>query len=597
MTESKIQLVMVTGMSGAGKTVAIQSFEDLGYFTIDNMPPALLLKFIELMRHSPDNNKLAVVVDMRSRSFFNEIRTILDELDNQEDLDFKVLFLDATDSELVARYKETRRSHPLAADGRVLDGITLERELLSPLKNISQNVVDTTELTPRNLRKTIAEQFASQDNQPDFRVEVMSFGFKYGLPIDADLVFDVRFLPNPYYKLELRNLTGQDPAVYDYVMDHPESEEFYSHLHDLIVPILPSYKREGKSVLTIAMGCTGGQHRSVAFAERLAHDLEKPKVTVIGGGTGISVILDSLRKKPVDITAIVTVADDGGSSGELRKNIQKLTPPGDLRNVLVAMSDMPRFYEKVFQYRFADDDGPLAGHPLGNLIIAGISEMQGSTYNAMQLLTKFFHTTGKIYPSSDSPLTLHAVFQDGKEVVGESHIANYTGMIDHVYVTNTFDQERPKASKKVVEAILESDMVVLGPGSLFTSILPNLMIDEIGKAILETKAQVAYVCNIMTQRGETEHFTDSDHVAVLHKHLGEKFIDTVLVNINQVPTAYMNSNKFDEYLVQVEHDFKGLRSQVPQVISSDFLKLVNGGAFHDGEKVVEELMQIVQVRK
>lgn len=275
MTESKIQLVVVTGMSGAGKTVAIQSFEDLGYFTIDNMPPALLPKFIELMRLSPDNNKLAVVVDMRSRSFFNEIPTVLDELDNQEDLDFKVLFLDATDSELVARYKETRRSHPLAADGRVLDGITLERELLSPLKNISQNVVDTTELTPRNLRKEIAEQFASQDNQPFFRVEVMSFGFKYGLPIDADLVFDVRFLPNPYYQLELRNLTGQDPAVYDYVMDHPESEDFYRHLHDLIVPILPSYKREGKSVLTIAMGCTGGQHRSVAFAERLAHDLEK----------------------------------------------------------------------------------------------------------------------------------------------------------------------------------------------------------------------------------------------------------------------------------------------------------------------------------
>lgn len=274
MTESKIQLVIVTGMSGAGKTVAIQSFEDLGYFTIDNMPPALLPKFIELMRLSPDNNKLAVVVDMRSRSFFNEIRTILDELENQEDLDFKVLFLDATDSELVARYKETRRSHPLAADGRVLDGITIERELLSPLKNISQNVVDTTELTPRNLRKEIAEQFARQDNQPDFRIEVMSFGFKYGLPIDADLVFDVRFLPNPYYKLELRNLTGQDPAVYDYVMDHPESEDFYRHLHDLILPILPSYKREGKSVLTIAMGCTGGQHRSVAFAERLANDLK-----------------------------------------------------------------------------------------------------------------------------------------------------------------------------------------------------------------------------------------------------------------------------------------------------------------------------------
>ena len=166
-TEKTIQLVIVTGMSGAGKTVAIQSFEDMGYFTIDNMPPALLPKFIELIQLSMDNNKLALVVDMRSRSFFAEIRSILDELENHEEIDFKILFLDATDSELVARYKETRRSHPLAADGRVLDGITLERELLAPLKNMSQNVIDTTELTPRNLRKVIAEQFSRQDSQPE----------------------------------------------------------------------------------------------------------------------------------------------------------------------------------------------------------------------------------------------------------------------------------------------------------------------------------------------------------------------------------------------------------------------------------------------
>ena len=324
--------------------------------------------------------------------------------------------------------------------------------------------------------------------------------------------------------------------------------------------------------------------------------MRKPKIAVIGGGTGISVILDSLRKQDVEIAAIVTVADDGGSSGELRKNTQ-LTPPGDLRNVLVALSDMPKFYERVFQYRFADQDGPLAGHPLGNLIIAGISEMQGSTYNAMQILTKFFHTTGKIYPSSDSPLTLHAVFKDGVEVVGESHIADYKGMIDHVYVTNTYDDKKPQASRKVVQTILESDMVVLGPGSLFTSILPNLVIEGIGQALLETKAQVAYVCNIMTQRGETEHFTDSNHVEVLHRHLGKKFIDTVLVNIENVPQEYMDSNKFDEYLVQVEHDFKGLQEQVPRVISSNFLRLENGGAFHDGNLVVEELMKNIQVRK
>lgn len=322
--------------------------------------------------------------------------------------------------------------------------------------------------------------------------------------------------------------------------------------------------------------------------------MRKPRVTVIGGGTGIPVILRSLRKKNVDIAAIVTVADDGGSSGELRKNTQ-LTPPGDLRNVLVAMSDMPKLYEQVFQYRFAKEDGALAGHPLGNLIIAGISEMQGSTYNAMQLLTKFFHTTGKIYPSSESPLTLHAVFKDGTEIAGESEIAKHRGMIDYVYVTNTYNEQEPSASRKVVQTILESDMIVLGPGSLFTSILPNIMIGEIGQALRDTKAQVAYVCNIMTQRGETEHFSDSQHVEVLNRHLGTQFIDSVLVNIETVPKEYMNSNQFDEYLVQVEHDFAGLKAQVPRVISSNFLRLENGGAFHDGDSVVAELMKLMGV--
>ncbi|MGV3353950.1 YvcK family protein [Streptococcus orisratti] len=324
--------------------------------------------------------------------------------------------------------------------------------------------------------------------------------------------------------------------------------------------------------------------------------MRKPKITVIGGGTGIPVILNSLRHEDVDITAIVTVADDGGSSGQLR-SVMQLTPPGDLRNVLVAMSDMPKFYEKIFQYRFAEGDGALAGHPLGNLIISGIAEMQGSTYNAMQILTKFFHVTGKIYPASENPLTLHAIFKDGHEVVGESHIADYQGMIDCVYVTNTYNEEEPTASRKVVQTIMESDMIVLGPGSLFTSILPNLVIPEIRQALLDTKAEVAYVCNIMTQRGETEHFTDADHVAVLNRHLGLDVIDTVLVNIETVPQTYMNSNKFDEYLVQVEHDFKNLRKLAKTVISSNFLRLENGGAFHDGKRVVDELMNLVKVKR
>lgn len=319
-------------------------------------------------------------------------------------------------------------------------------------------------------------------------------------------------------------------------------------------------------------------------------------MTVIGGGTGISIILKSLRNEAVDITAVVTVADDGGSSGELR-NAMQLAPPGDLRNVLLAMSDMPKFYERVFQYRFNESDGALAGHPLGNLIIAGISEMQGSTYNAIQILTKFFHITGKIYPSSEQALTLHAVFKDGHEVAGESSIAKYQGMIDHVYVTNTYNDQKPQASRKVVEAILESDMIVLGPGSLFTSILPNLVIPEIKEALRQTKAEVVYICNIMTQYGETEQFSDADHVAVLNQHLGRDLIDTVLVNVAKVPQAYMNSNKFDEYLVQVDHDFAGLCRAAKRVISSYFLRLENGGAFHDGNLVVEELMNLVRIVK
>ncbi len=269
----KMNLVIVTGMSGAGKTVAIQSFEDLGYFTIDNMPPALLPKFIELLQSIPDNDKVAVVVDMRSRSFFAEVPSILDQLESNNSIDYKILFLDATDSELVARYKETRRAHPLATEGRILEGIAKERELLAPLKNFSQNVIETTGLSPRKLRQAISQEFLGSSDQEAFRIEVVSFGFKYGLPLDADLVFDVRFLTNPHYVPSLRNQTGLDQPVYDYVMAPKESEEFYQHLVGLLLPILPGYQKEGKSVLTIAIGCTGGQHRSVAFAKRLAEDL------------------------------------------------------------------------------------------------------------------------------------------------------------------------------------------------------------------------------------------------------------------------------------------------------------------------------------
>lgn len=325
--------------------------------------------------------------------------------------------------------------------------------------------------------------------------------------------------------------------------------------------------------------------------------IRRPKVVVMGGGTGLPVILKSLRNQGVDITAVVTVADDGGSSGQLRDSVTSVTPPGDLRNVLVALSDMPKLYSDIFQYRFNKEDKFLANHALGNLIIAGMSEMRGSTYEAIQLLSKMMHVKGNIYPSSDEPLILQADFKDGTSVRGESKIALDRKTIDHVSVKNQANDGMPKAAKKVVSSILEADMIVLGPGSLFTSILPNLMISEIGEAMLQTKAETVYICNIMTQKGETERFTDADHVRVLHEHLGQAFIDTVLVNTEKVPDGYMNFEVYDEYLLQVQHDFKGLRSLGCRVVSTDFLELRDGGVFHDGDKVAEELLRIVYEAK
>ncbi|WP_249974636.1 RNase adapter RapZ [Enterococcus sp. YC2-6] len=275
MTEvDNLELVIITGMSGAGKTVAIQSFEDMGYFCIDNMPPSLIPKFWELIKESGKVTKIALVVDLRSRSFFEEIQSMLIDIENTRFIDTKILFLDATDNELVSRYKETRRAHPLAMDGLITEGIRIERAILEDLKTKANIVIDTTTLTPRQLREKINQEFRSS-HEHGFRVEVVSFGFKYGLPIDADIVMDVRFLPNPHYIPELRPLTGKDETVYDYVMSFPETEEFYQQFETLLETIMPGYIKEGKSSLTVAIGCTGGQHRSVALSERISAALAK----------------------------------------------------------------------------------------------------------------------------------------------------------------------------------------------------------------------------------------------------------------------------------------------------------------------------------
>ncbi|MEK5523994.1 RNase adapter RapZ [Heyndrickxia sp. FSL W8-0423] len=289
---NNVQLVIITGMSGAGKTVAIQSFEDLGFFCVDNLPPTLLPKFLELMKDATNKmNKVALVMDLRGREFFEHLFKALDDLTETSWVSPRILFLDADDSVLVRRYKETRRMHPLSPSGLPLEGIRQERMLLEELKGRAQIIFNTSELKPKELREKILEEF-SINKQSIFTVNVMSFGFKHGIPIDADLVFDVRFLPNPFYIENMRPKTGLDQEVYDYVLKWNETNKFLEKVIDLLAFMLPHYKREGKSQLIIAIGCTGGQHRSVALTEyigqyfkndyhtRITHrDIKKRKVT------------------------------------------------------------------------------------------------------------------------------------------------------------------------------------------------------------------------------------------------------------------------------------------------------------------------------
>lgn len=321
----------------------------------------------------------------------------------------------------------------------------------------------------------------------------------------------------------------------------------------------------------------------------------RPKITVIGGGTGLPVLLSSLKNQDVDVTAIVTVADDGGSSGLLRKMFNTV-PPGDLRNVLISLSDMPKKQKDIFQYRFQSEDKTLDGHSLGNLIILAVSEMQGSIYEAIQLLAKMMHVQGNIYPASEEPLNLHARYTDGTRAIGESKIARPDKTIDYVTVSTTNKEDiLLKPGRKVISSIMNADMIVLGPGSLYTSILPSLMIPKIGQAIIETDAQVVYINNIMTQMGETEGFSDADHVNTLCKHLGANFIDTVLINIAEVPKDHVAKISNDDYLYQVTHDFKKLQEKVPVIISNDFLNITENGVYHNGDLVVEEILRAASV--
>ena len=270
-----MRFVIVTGMSGAGKSTALKMLEDMEYFCVDNLPTRLLCRFAELTLDKTANiSNVALGIDIRSGASIDEFLEELKKV-NEMGVKFEILFLNASNRILIKRYKETRRNHPLARNGRIEDGIEKEREAVDVLKKHADYVIDTSQLLTRELKAEIDRIFVREEEYANFNVAVVSFGFKFGIPADVDLVFDVRFLPNPYYDLSLRPLTGNDRPIQEFVMKHEESRVFLEKLEDMLKFLIPNYIKEGKYNLVIGIGCTGGKHRSVTITNALAEKLKQ----------------------------------------------------------------------------------------------------------------------------------------------------------------------------------------------------------------------------------------------------------------------------------------------------------------------------------
>jgi UPF0042 nucleotide-binding protein len=270
------KLVLITGLSGSGKSIVAKCFEDLGYYTVDNLPLPLLRRFLyDPLEHVPGVDRIAVVTDVRAPGFAVEFPRLLREMD-RANVDVTLLFLEASDEVLVRRFSETRRPHPLATDAPVIEGIRRERELLAPLRERADMVFDTSQWSVHEIRNQVYREFATHPGEePGMVLSLVSFGFKHGIPPGTDLLFDVRYLSNPHFVPGLREQTGQDAAVLEYLRKQPDFEEIVERLTDLLVHLLPRYRRENRSYLSVAVGCTGGRHRSVAVCERLKTELEE----------------------------------------------------------------------------------------------------------------------------------------------------------------------------------------------------------------------------------------------------------------------------------------------------------------------------------
>ena len=312
----------------------------------------------------------------------------------------------------------------------------------------------------------------------------------------------------------------------------------------------------------------------------------QPRIVIIGGGTGLPVLLRGLKKYPVDITAIVTVADDGGSSGRLRNDLN-IPPPGDIRNVLAALSDVEPLVEEMFQHRFATSN-ELSGHSLGNLILAAMTSITGNFSHAIQEMSKVLNVRGKVLPAANQSVVLHAEMDDGSIVAGESKIPFTGKKIKRVFLT----PQKIKPLPETIQAIRQADLIIIGPGSLYTSILPNLLVPRLGNEVCRSKAKKVYVCNLMTQAGETYNYTASDHVKAIYDHMNCAFINTILVNNKEIPPEVQE--KYSEEMAKpVIFDTNRLYELGLEMMYGEIVSYHDGVIRHDTQKVAQMLYELI----
>ena len=535
-------LVVVTGMTGAGRSTAAKELEDLGFYVVDNLPPSLLPDAVRLVDQNLGREQaMAVVVDVRSGSFFHTLHAQLAQ--GATGRRTTLVFLDATDEVLVRRQEAARRPHPLQGSGRLLDGLTRERGVLADLRSDADLVIDTSALNVHQLTDRIAESFGSPQTTR-LKVTLISFGFKYGIPVDADFLADMRFLPNPYWVPELRASTGSDQPVADFVMKQDGRRG---------VPRLlrADAGRRGRGLPAGGQAVHAGRHRvhrrqapqrrdergdrPPAARARVRRQGQPPRpgtrmklprlkradraqaVVALGGGHGLHASLSALRLLVDDLTvdeltAIVTVADNGGSSGRLRGEFGVL-PPGDLRMALAALCGDDQWgdtWARLLQHRF-QGEGEMRGHVVGNLLIVGLWELLAKDghghVDALDWVGRLLGAKGRVLPMALTPMDITAqvrgVGDDPDELTtvrGQVEVATTDGVITSISLVPA----DPPVSPDAIAAIRDADWVVLGPGSWFTSVLPHLMVPALRQALVETDARMIVVLNLEQQAGETE---------------------------------------------------------------------------------------------